>query len=37
MPGALLEIDGLTKRFGGFLALDQVSIAVQPGGPMHQR
>jgi len=31
MPGALLEIDGLTKRFGGFLALDQVSIAVQPG------
>jgi branched-chain amino acid transport system ATP-binding protein len=31
MSGALLEIDGLTKRFGGFLALNQVSIAVKPG------
>jgi branched-chain amino acid transport system ATP-binding protein len=31
MAGALLEIDGLTKRFGGFLALNQVSIAVKPG------
>ena len=30
-PGALLEIDGLTKRFGGFLALNRVSIAVKPG------
>jgi len=31
MAGALLEIDGLTKRFGGFLALNRVSIAVKPG------
>ncbi len=31
MAGALLEISGLTKRFGGFLALNQVSIAVKPG------
>ncbi len=31
MAGALLEISGLTKRFGGFLALNQVSIAVRPG------
>ena len=31
MAGALLEINGLTKRFGGFLALNQVSIAVKPG------
>ena len=31
MAGALLEISGLSKRFGGFLALNQVSIAVKPG------
>ena len=31
MGGALLEITGLTKRFGGFMALNQVSIAVKPG------
>jgi branched-chain amino acid transport system ATP-binding protein len=31
MAGALLEVDGLTKRFGGFLALNRVSIAVKPG------
>ena len=31
MAGAQLEISGLTKRFGGFLALSQVSIAVKPG------
>lgn len=31
MAGALLEITGLTKRFGGFMALNQVSIAVKPG------
>jgi branched-chain amino acid transport system ATP-binding protein len=31
MVGALLEIDGLTKRFGGFLALNRVTIAVKPG------
>jgi len=29
--GALLDIDGVTKRFGGFLALDRVSIQVRPG------
>jgi len=28
---ALLEIDGVTKRFGGFTALDQVSFAVGAG------
>ena len=31
MAGALLEIDALTKRFGGFTALNQVTIAVKPG------
>jgi branched-chain amino acid transport system ATP-binding protein len=31
VAGALLEVDGLTKRFGGFLALNAVSIAVKPG------
>ena len=32
MPAdALLRVDGLTKRFGGFMALNQVSIAVKPG------
>jgi len=31
MAAPLLEIVGLTKRFGGFLALNQVSIAVKPG------
>ncbi|HEY3100631.1 MAG TPA: ABC transporter ATP-binding protein [Methylomirabilota bacterium] len=31
MSDALLQVDGLTKRFGGFLALNQVSIAVKPG------
>ncbi len=29
-PGALLHVDGLTKRFGGFTALNGVSIAVKP-------
>jgi branched-chain amino acid transport system ATP-binding protein len=29
-PDALLRVDGLTKRFGGFMALNQVSIAVKP-------
>ena len=28
---ALLEIDGLTKRFGGFLALNRLSLHVNPG------
>ena len=31
MASPLLEVAGLTKRFGGFLALNQVSIAVKPG------
>ncbi len=28
---ALLQVDNLTKRFGGFVALDQVSLQVAPG------
>ena len=28
---ALLQIDRLTKRFGGFVALDQVSLQVAAG------
>ncbi|HJV58044.1 MAG TPA: ABC transporter ATP-binding protein [Methylomirabilota bacterium] len=31
MPDALLEVQGLTKRFGGFMALNGVTIAVKPG------
>ena len=31
MADALLEIDGVTKRFGGFLALDRVSLQVRAG------
>ena len=31
MTGALLEVDGLTKRFGGFTALDRVSLHVNAG------
>ena len=32
MPGgAGLEVQHLTKRFGGFVALDDVSIQVKPG------
>ena len=31
MAPPLLEIDGLVKRFGGFMALNRVSLAVQPG------
>ena len=31
MAGALLEVDGLTKRFGGFMALNRVTIHVNPG------
>jgi len=31
VAGALLEVDGLTKRFGGFLALDRVSLSVRAG------
>jgi len=28
---ALLQIGGITKRFGGFVALDDVSLDIQPG------
>ena len=31
MTGAGLEVHHLTKRFGGFMALHEVSIAVKPG------
>jgi branched-chain amino acid transport system ATP-binding protein len=31
MAGALLEVDGLTKRFGGFVALDRVTVQVRAG------
>src|SRR5262245_64812772 len=31
MTGALLEVEGLTKRFGGFTALDRVSLHVKAG------
>ena len=30
-PSALLEVDGLTKRFGGFTALNRVSLAREAG------
>ena len=31
MSGELLRVDGLTKRFGGFVALDDVSLTVRAG------
>jgi branched-chain amino acid transport system ATP-binding protein len=31
MSQALLKVDGVTKRFGGFTALDGVSVAIRPG------
>ncbi len=31
MAGPLLEVDGLVKRFGGFTALNRVSLSVKPG------
>ena len=31
MAGALIEVDGLTKRFGGFTALNRVSLHVRAG------
>ncbi len=31
MEGALLEVSGVTKRFGGFTALDGVDFSVRPG------
>ncbi len=29
--GELLRVDGLAKRFGGFVALENISLSVQPG------
>ena len=31
MAGPLLEVEGLVKRFGGFTALNRVSLSVKPG------
>src|SRR5258705_7599674 len=31
MAGALLEVDGVVKRFGGFTALNQVTLQVKAG------
>ena len=31
MSQPLLRVDNLTKRFGGFTALDGISVAIQPG------
>src|SRR3989449_8821589 len=31
MATTLLEVDGLTRRFGGFLALDRVTLHVKAG------
>lgn len=31
MSEALLKVDGVIKRFGGFTALDAVSVAIRPG------
>ena len=31
MAAPLLEVDAVTKRFGGFLALDRVTLHVKPG------
>jgi len=31
MAAALLEVEGVTKRFGGFTALESVDFVVQPG------
>jgi ABC-type branched-subunit amino acid transport system ATPase component len=27
----LLAVDNLSKRFGGFVALDNISLSVEPG------
>ena len=31
MTAPLLEVDGLTRRFGGLTAVDGLSFAVEPG------
>ena len=31
MAGPLLEVEGVVKRFGGFTALNRVSLSVKPG------
>ena len=31
MAGALLEVEGLTKRFGGFTAVNRLTLSVKPG------
>ncbi len=31
ISGALLEVDGVSKRFGGFTALENVDLVVRPG------
>ena len=31
MTAPLLHVDGITKRFGGFTAVDNVSVAIRPG------
>jgi branched-chain amino acid transport system ATP-binding protein len=31
MSGTLLEVDGVSKRFGGFTALDNVSVSINAG------
>src|SRR6201999_882287 len=31
MAGALLEVTGLSKRFGGFVALDGIDLSVNAG------
>ena len=31
MAGPLLEVTGLSKRFGGFVALDGIDLAVAEG------
>jgi ABC-type branched-subunit amino acid transport system ATPase component len=30
-PEALLEVEGVTKRFGGLVALSEVSFAIRKG------
>ncbi|MFN3219223.1 MAG: ATP-binding cassette domain-containing protein [Acidimicrobiales bacterium] len=34
MSGASLRIEGVTKRFGGLVAVDDVSVSIEPGGAL---